>query len=77
MVQPKELRIPTERRAGPNKLTIGSAFFHSLSRATSDFVLFLEKAKGERFARRVLWSLGARRSCRLLLLSRPDTAAVS
>lgn len=50
VVQPKDLiaqgKVKQERAAGPNRLTIGSAFFHALnstSLANSDYVLFLEK----------------------------------
>jgi len=34
-----------ERMAGPNRLTIGSAFYHALMHAKSDYVLFLEKVR--------------------------------
>ena len=37
------LKVNPKRRAGPNKLTIGSALYHALQHATSDYVLFLEK----------------------------------
>ena len=38
-----ELQVPAGRRAAPDLITIGSAFYYGLRMAASDYVLFMEK----------------------------------
>ena len=43
LLEPETMGVDPARMSGPNRFTIGSAFYHSLRHAKSEYIIFLEK----------------------------------